>query len=67
MCLFELLSSLSICPEVGLLGHMVALFFIFLMKPHTVFHGDVVHIYNRTLFNIKRNEIESFAETYRVK
>ena len=35
MHLFELLFSLNICPGLGLLGHMVAFFLVFLVNLHT--------------------------------
>lgn len=38
--LFETLLSIpEYEPEVELLGHMVTVFFVFLRKPHTVFHS----------------------------
>ena len=40
MYLFELWFSPHIRPQVGLLDHMVALFFSFLRQLHTVLHGD---------------------------
>ena len=36
MCFFELWSPQSICPVVGLLGHMVVLLLVFLRNLHTV-------------------------------
>ena len=30
----------GVCPGLGLLNHMVILFFNFLRTPHTVFHSD---------------------------
>ena len=39
MYLFELWFSLNIWPEVGLLGHILALFFRFLRNLRTIFHN----------------------------
>ena len=36
---FRLCFSLDICPEVGLQGHMVALFLVFLGSLHNVLHS----------------------------
>ena len=39
MYLFKLEFCLDICPEVGLLDHMVTLVLVLLRNPHTIFHG----------------------------
>ena len=45
MYLFELEFSPDICPGVGLLGHMVTLYLVFLRKLHTVLHsGCTIYI-----------------------
>ena len=40
MCPFELWFSQGICPVVGLLGHMVVLFFVFLRNGHVDIVGE---------------------------
>ena len=36
---------MDICPEVGLLGHMVAHILGYLRKLHTIFHSDVTNLH----------------------
>ena len=44
MTLFELWFSQGIGPVVGLLGHMVVLFFSFLTNLHTVLHSGSINL-----------------------
>ena len=46
MCLFELWFSLGICPVVGLLGHMVILFLVFLRNLHTVLRSGGINLHS---------------------
>ena len=46
MTLFELWFSQGICPGVGLLGHMVALFLVFLRSLHTVLHSGCINLHS---------------------
>ena len=68
MCLFELWFSQGLCPEVGLLGHMVVLLLVF-KGTSILFSIVAVSIYiptnsARGFAAIKRNEIGSFAEMW---
>ena len=44
MCLFQFLFLRGICLGVGLLGHMVVLFLIFLRNLHTIFHSGCINL-----------------------
>ena len=46
MCLFELWFSLGICPVVGLLGHMVILFLVFVRNLHTVLRSGCINLHS---------------------
>ena len=45
MCIFESCFFPDICPGVGLLDNMVALFLAFLRNHHTVLHSDCTHLH----------------------
>ena len=45
-CLFQLWFFHGICPVVGLLGHMVVLFLVFLRDLHTVFYGGCISLHS---------------------
>ena len=46
MCLFELWFSQSICPVVGLLGHMVILSLVFFLRNlHIVLHSGCINLH----------------------
>ena len=46
MTLFELRFSQRICPVVGLLGHMVVLFLVFLRNLHTVLPSGCINLHS---------------------
>ena len=49
LCLFQLWFSQGICPVIGLLGHMVALFlvvFFFFKESHTVLHSGCISLHS---------------------
>ena len=46
MYIFKLWFSPDICPGVGLLDHMVVLFFIFLRNVHTGFHSAYTNLHS---------------------
>ena len=43
MCLFQFWFPQGICLRVGLLGHMVVLFLVFLRNLHTIFHSGCIN------------------------
>ena len=46
MCLFQFWFPWGICLGVGLLGHMVVLFLVFLRNLHTVFHSGYISLHS---------------------
>ena len=46
MCLFQFRFPQGICLGVGLLGHMVVLFLVFLRNLHTVFHSGSINLHS---------------------
>ena len=47
MCLFKLLLCLDVWLEVGLLDHMLTLFFVFLRNHHTVLYSDCPNLHSQ--------------------
>ena len=43
MCLFQFWFPQVICQGVGLLGHVVVLFLVFLRNLHIIFHSDCIN------------------------
>ena len=46
MCLFQFWFPQDICLDVGLLGHRVVLFLVFLRNLHTVFHSGSINLHS---------------------
>ena len=47
MCLFQFWFPQGICLGVGLLGHMVVLFLVFLSSLHTIFHSGCISLHSQ--------------------
>ena len=57
MCLFELEFSTYICPGVGLLDHMVTLFFCFLRKLHIFSHSGCIDLQSQQQHRRRESEL----------
>ena len=57
MYLFELYLPLGICPRVGLLGHMVALFLIFFKEPGQIILKTLNLVYLLIYENMEANHV----------